>query len=169
MPQHQKPSVNEFTTFSISLPTSPKVWREQKPGPCSLTPWGPPGADSAQYPTSSLHPRSLLPLEHGEQRVQGRGVTANGCSRPRYVSHSPGDGPAASGVQAGPLRKEKEPQIRVPDVRDRVLRCLGTWPGSALRFLCHKTPPEHQSWPQVGSVLWALTNAPLSPQSNALA
>lgn len=49
-------------------------------------------------------------------------------------------------------------------VRDSVLRCLGTWPGSALRFLCHKTPPEHQSWPQVGSVLWALTNAPLSPQ-----
>lgn len=46
-------------------------------------------------------------------------------------------------------------------IRDSVLRCLGTWPGSAPRFLCHKHHQDTSHGPEQGSVPWVLVNVPL--------
>lgn len=53
----------------------------------------------------------LVPPPSGALRIISR--KRHACTVPEHVSHSPGDGPGASGVQAGPLRKQEEPPLKM--------------------------------------------------------
>lgn len=132
--------------------------------PCHVYPRGMKGTQKA---LSSQVSSSLLPLEASgirSSRERGHRQWPQSCQGIAWGSHSPGDGPRVSGVQAGPLRKKETRTYASCPVHTRMgpqtPRARAPEKGSALEGTSPTSShcPQNRKWVSTGTSDMSIKN-----------